>query len=87
MRLRQREKAPLIQRRLPRLPPRPRQAAEDNRDSLSKTIYSRMFDWLVDRINSSIGQDPTAANLIGVLDIYGAPPRRAAGGRGPAWCG
>jgi myosin-5 len=46
-------------------------AAEDNRDSLSKTIYSRMFDWLVERINTSIGQDPNAANLIGVLDIYG----------------
>ena len=46
-------------------------AAVDNRDSLSKTIYSRMFDWLVDCINKSIGQDPTAATLIGVLDIYG----------------
>jgi myosin V len=46
-------------------------AAEDNRDSLSKTIYSRMFDWLVDCINRSIGQDPAAASLIGVLDIYG----------------
>lgn len=46
-------------------------AAEDNRDSLSKTLYSRMFDWLVDCINRSIGQDPSAASLIGVLDIYG----------------
>ena len=44
---------------------------QDNRDSLSKTIYSRLFDWLVDRINSSIGQDPHATSLIGVLDIYG----------------
>ena len=47
-------------------------AADDNRDSLSKTIYSRMFDWLVEKINTSIGQDPSAASLIGVLDIYGA---------------
>lgn len=54
------------------------QAAEDNRDSLSKTIYSRMFDWLVERINTSIGQDANAANLIGVLDIYGATPCCAA---------
>ena len=46
-------------------------AADDNRDSLSKTLYSRMFDWLVVCINSSIGQDPTAPTLIGVLDIYG----------------
>lgn len=47
-------------------------AADDNRDSLAKTLYSRLFDWLVDKINTSIGQDASAANLIGVLDIYGA---------------
>ena len=46
-------------------------AAEDNRDSLSKTLYSRAFDWLVDKINTSIGQDASASTLIGVLDIYG----------------
>ena len=46
-------------------------AALDNRDSLAKTIYSRMFDWLVAKINSAIGQDPTAPTLVGVLDIYG----------------
>ncbi|GAB4821968.1 hypothetical protein N2152v2_009014 [Parachlorella kessleri] len=46
-------------------------AADDNRDSLSKTIYSRLFDWLVNKINTSIGQDPHATSLIGVLDIYG----------------
>jgi len=26
---------------------------------------------LVDKINSSIGQDPTSKSIIGVLDIYG----------------
>ncbi|KAL5064534.1 hypothetical protein RYX36_026271 [Vicia faba] len=36
-----------------------------------KTIYSRLFDWLVDKINNSIGQDATSKSLIGVLDIYG----------------
>mgnify|MGYP001810307532 CR=1 FL=1 len=46
-------------------------AADDNRDSLAKTIYSRAFDWLVDKINTAIGQDAHAASLIGVLDIYG----------------
>lgn len=46
-------------------------AAEINRDSLAKTIYSRLFDWLVGRINASIGQDSEAKSLIGVLDIYG----------------
>ena len=46
-------------------------AADDNRDSLAKTLYSRTFDWLVDCVNRSIGQDAAAASLIGVLDIYG----------------
>ncbi|XP_015571725.1 myosin-17 isoform X1 [Ricinus communis] len=42
-----------------------------SRDALAKTIYSRLFDWLVDKINNSIGQDPNSKQLIGVLDIYG----------------
>ncbi|XP_008785355.2 myosin-11-like [Phoenix dactylifera] len=42
-----------------------------SRDGLAKTIYSRLFDWIVDKINVSIGQDPTSSSLIGVLDIYG----------------
>ncbi|KHG16924.1 Myosin-J heavy chain [Gossypium arboreum] len=46
-------------------------AAVGSRDALAKTIYSRLFDWLVDKINSSIGQDPNSKQLIGVLDIYG----------------
>ncbi|CAI0449004.1 unnamed protein product [Linum tenue] len=46
------------------------QSAAISRDGLAKTIYSRLFDWLVDKINNSIGQDPTSKCLIGVLDIY-----------------
>ncbi|XP_039032382.1 myosin-17-like [Hibiscus syriacus] len=42
-----------------------------SRDALAKTIYSRLFDWLVDKINVSIGQDPNSESIIGVLDIYG----------------
>ncbi|CAL9113071.1 unnamed protein product [Musa textilis] len=42
-----------------------------SRDGLAKTIYSHLFDWLVEKINISIGQDPTSKSLIGVLDIYG----------------
>ncbi|KAL3620616.1 hypothetical protein CASFOL_035528 [Castilleja foliolosa] len=42
-----------------------------SRDGLAKTLYSRLFDWLVNKINSSIGQDPNSKCLIGVLDIYG----------------
>lgn len=48
----------------------PRTAAS-RRDALAKIVYSRLFDWLVDTINKSIGQDPTSKYLIGVLDIYG----------------
>ena len=46
-------------------------AAADNRDALAKSLYSRLFDWLVSRVNGAIGQDPAAASSIGVLDIYG----------------
>ncbi|TMW99351.1 hypothetical protein EJD97_002686 [Solanum chilense] len=46
-------------------------SAEISRDGLAKTVYSRLFDWLVDKINVSIGQDPLSKCLIGVLDIYG----------------
>ncbi|XP_050366725.1 myosin-16 isoform X2 [Argentina anserina] len=42
-----------------------------SRDGLAKTIYSLLFSWLVDKINVSIGQDPSSKCLIGVLDIYG----------------
>ncbi|XP_042027430.1 myosin-12-like [Salvia splendens] len=46
-------------------------AAVTSRDAFAKTIYSRLFDWIVDKINNSIGQDPNAKSIIGVLDIYG----------------
>ncbi|KAL0426822.1 UNVERIFIED_CONTAM: Myosin-17 [Sesamum latifolium] len=47
------------------------EAALGSRDALAKTIYSRLFDWIVDKINISIGQDPNSKAIIGVLDIYG----------------
>ncbi|CAI5475228.1 unnamed protein product [Closterium sp. Yama58-4] len=46
-------------------------AAVISRDTLAKTIYSKLFDWLVHKVNVSIGQDPHAKSIIGVLDIYG----------------
>ncbi|KAI4335254.1 hypothetical protein L6164_013918 [Bauhinia variegata] len=46
-------------------------AAVGSKDALAKTIYSRLFDWLVEKINISIGQDPNSKSIIGVLDIYG----------------
>ena len=41
------------------------------RDALAKIVYSKLFDWLVAKINNSIGQDPDSKHIIGVLDIYG----------------
>uniref|UniRef100_A0A0E0GDK5 Myosin motor domain-containing protein n=1 Tax=Oryza nivara TaxID=4536 RepID=A0A0E0GDK5_ORYNI len=46
-------------------------AAAANRDALAKTVYARLFDWLVENINKSIGQDVDSKVQIGVLDIYG----------------
>ncbi|XP_010416021.1 PREDICTED: myosin-13 isoform X2 [Camelina sativa] len=42
-----------------------------SRDALAKFVYARLFDWIVNKINNSIGQDPDSRNMIGVLDIYG----------------
>mmetsp|Transcript_13678 Transcript_13678/g.18752 ORF Transcript_13678/g.18752 Transcript_13678/m.18752 type:complete len:1592 (+) Transcript_13678:330-5105(+) len=42
-----------------------------SRDSLTKTLYSGLFDWLVNTLNASIGQDESCQAKIGVLDIYG----------------
>ncbi|XLS93855.1 hypothetical protein HN51_069863, partial [Arachis hypogaea] len=47
------------------------QSTAISRDGFAKTIYSRLFDLLVDKINNLIGQDTTSKFFIGVLDIYG----------------
>ncbi|NXD58709.1 MYO1A protein, partial [Corvus moneduloides] len=42
------------------------------RDALAKNIYSRLFDWLVHRINTSIQvKSDEQRKVMGVLDIYG----------------
>ncbi|XP_046700619.1 unconventional myosin-Ib isoform X11 [Silurus meridionalis] len=42
------------------------------RDALAKNLYSRMFSWLVNRINESIkAQTKSRKKVMGVLDIYG----------------
>ncbi|KAF8978491.1 Myosin type-2 heavy chain 1 [Entomortierella lignicola] len=44
------------------------------RDSVAKYIYSSLFDWLVNNINSSLSSEAVASRIhsfIGVLDIYG----------------
>ena len=56
----------------PTLIPLNSEQAGDNRDALAKMIYSKMFDWIVDRINVAL--KPAARgpfNMIGILDIFG----------------
>ncbi len=53
--------------------------SRDARDALSKAVYGRMFDWLVNRINTAVaiqkpGSESVASKdfpFIGVLDIFG----------------
>ena len=50
------------------------QQAQVVRDSVSKFIYSSLFDWLVEIINASLATEQVlgeVASFIGVLDIYG----------------
>lgn len=43
------------------------------RDALAKSIYERLFVWLVQRLNKSLKQTelPTKKVVLGILDIYG----------------
>ncbi|KAE8910865.1 Myosin-10 [Phytophthora fragariae] len=53
------------------VPLAPIEAAE-NRDALAKTIYSKMFDWMVVKINAAIStEESRIKGQIGVLDIFG----------------
>jgi myosin-1 len=46
--------------------------ATDARNSMAKAIYSKMFDWLIQRVNESmVGAINTSVNIIGCLDIFG----------------
>ena len=46
--------------------------ASESRDALAKAIYSRLFDWIVTRMNEAIGaSDERVSGEIGVLDIFG----------------
>ncbi|XP_070083653.1 unconventional myosin-XIX isoform X5 [Equus przewalskii] len=49
-----------------------RAECDTRRDCLAKLVYSRLFDWLVSVINSSICADPSSwSTFIGLLDVYG----------------
>ncbi|KAG0695254.1 Myosin-IB [Chionoecetes opilio] len=42
------------------------------RDALAKSVYERVFDWLVERINQTLhNTEAGRKTLLGILDIYG----------------
>ncbi|XP_062187269.1 myosin-1-like isoform X2 [Phragmites australis] len=46
--------------------------AIDTRDALAKSIYSHLFDWIVEQINHSLGMGRQCSRRsISILDIYG----------------
>jgi hypothetical protein len=49
--------------------------AEDSRDALCKTLYSKTFEWLVRKMNSTLRPSadiaPSRLGSIGILDIFG----------------
>lgn len=48
------------------------QAAQESKNALTKEIYKRCFDWIVNQINVLMGNDTsTASSMIGILDIFG----------------
>eukprot|EP00004_Rigifila_ramosa_P007907 TRINITY_DN190_c0_g1_i3.p2 TRINITY_DN190_c0_g1~~TRINITY_DN190_c0_g1_i3.p2 ORF type:complete len:489 (+),score=174.83 TRINITY_DN190_c0_g1_i3:3-1469(+) len=53
--------------------PLPVDQATDTRDALSKGIYGRLFDWLVEQINTTMtsSEGDNAVSFIGILDIFG----------------
>jgi len=46
-------------------------AASAQRDALAKFVYGYLFDWLVQRLNTAIGQPSDKSRFIGCLDIFG----------------
>jgi myosin heavy subunit len=43
-----------------------------NRDAISKTVYSQLFNWVVRRINSVLcNEHPDQFKYIGILDVFG----------------
>ena len=45
--------------------------ALDNRDSLSKALYSAMFDWVIKQVNVSLKSNVPIESFVGILDIFG----------------
>lgn len=50
-----------------------RQQALSTRDALAKSLYARLFDWVIESVNKAIMSTKTQGKILnlGVLDIYG----------------
>ncbi|XP_058485353.1 unconventional myosin-Va isoform X4 [Solea solea] len=51
--------------------PLPRLQATNARDALSKHIYAKLFNWIVEHVNKALITNIKQHSFIGVLDIYG----------------
>uniref|UniRef100_A0A3Q3VV77 Unconventional myosin-Va n=1 Tax=Mola mola TaxID=94237 RepID=A0A3Q3VV77_MOLML len=51
--------------------PLPRVQATNARDALSKHIYAKLFNWIVEHVNKALITSIKQHSFIGVLDIYG----------------
>ncbi|XP_061524368.1 LOW QUALITY PROTEIN: unconventional myosin-Va [Phycodurus eques] len=49
----------------------PRLQATNARDALSKHIYAKLFNWIVEQVNKALVANIKQHSFIGVLDIYG----------------
>ncbi|CAK6967248.1 unconventional myosin-Va isoform X2 [Scomber scombrus] len=49
----------------------PRLQATNARDALSKHIYAKLFNWIVEHVNKALMTNIKQHSFIGVLDIYG----------------
>ena len=45
--------------------------SKNKRDALCKLLYTRLFDWIINYINSIISKEKRTYSRIGLLDIYG----------------
>jgi myosin-1 len=51
--------------------PMSKEQCEVTRDALAKSIYARLFTWLISRINRTIAPAVKHTYTLGILDIYG----------------
>ncbi|KAL6630258.1 chitin synthase-domain-containing protein [Neocallimastix sp. 'constans'] len=46
-------------------------SASRQRDNLANTLYSLIFNWIIEKINSKLCRDDESDNFIGVVDLFG----------------